>query len=66
MTATMHDLSRDVNGSSVPTPGSWVIDGSHSSAEFVARHLMVTKVRGGFNSGFRAVDSAFVIQCKHS
>ena len=48
MAATMHDLAREVNGSSVPAAGPWVIDGSHSSAEFVARHLMVTKVRGNF------------------
>jgi polyisoprenoid-binding protein YceI len=29
-------------------PGTWSIDASHSSVEFVARHLMVTKVRGRF------------------
>jgi polyisoprenoid-binding protein YceI len=29
-------------------PGTWAIDASHSSVEFVARHLMVTKVRGRF------------------
>jgi polyisoprenoid-binding protein YceI len=29
-------------------PGTWAIDESHSSVEFVARHLMVTKVRGRF------------------
>jgi polyisoprenoid-binding protein YceI len=29
-------------------PGTWTIDPSHSSVEFVARHLMVTKVRGRF------------------
>ncbi|MGI9643232.1 MAG: YceI family protein [Acidimicrobiia bacterium] len=48
MVSTMHDLTRTEDGSVVPAPGTWVIDGSHSSAEFVARHLMVTKVRGGF------------------
>ncbi len=31
-------------------PGTWSIDASHSSVEFVARHLMVTKVRGRFGS----------------
>lgn len=31
----------------LPT-GTWVIDKSHSSVEFVARHLMVSKVRGRF------------------
>jgi polyisoprenoid-binding protein YceI len=29
-------------------PGTWAIDASHSSVGFVARHLMVTKVRGVF------------------
>ncbi len=28
----------------------WNIDSSHSSAEFVARHMMVTKVRGTFEN----------------
>jgi polyisoprenoid-binding protein YceI len=32
----------------LPGPGTWVFDTSHSSVEFVARHLMVSKVRGGF------------------
>jgi polyisoprenoid-binding protein YceI len=31
-------------------PGTWVFDPSHSSVEFVARHLMVTKVRGRFGN----------------
>jgi polyisoprenoid-binding protein YceI len=30
------------------TPGTWNVDVSHSSVGFVARHLMVTKVRGRF------------------
>jgi polyisoprenoid-binding protein YceI len=30
------------------TPGVWNVDGAHSSIGFVARHLMVTKVRGRF------------------
>jgi len=34
----------------LPGPGTWVIDVSHSSVEFVARHLMVSKVRGGFRA----------------
>ena len=35
---------------SVPESGTWNLDPAHSSIEFVARHLMVTKVRGGFGS----------------
>jgi polyisoprenoid-binding protein YceI len=32
------------------TPGVWNVDPVHSSVGFVARHLMVTKVRGRFSS----------------
>ena len=48
MSTTTQDLTRTVDGALVPAAGTWVIDGSHTSAEFVARHLMVTKVRGSF------------------
>jgi polyisoprenoid-binding protein YceI len=34
----------------LPAVGTWVFDTSHSSIEFVARHLMVSKVRGGFGA----------------
>ena len=33
----------------LPSPGTWEIDPSHSNVGFVARHLMVAKVRGGFD-----------------
>lgn len=32
----------------LPDSGTWTLDPAHSAIEFVARHLMVTKVRGGF------------------
>jgi len=32
------------------THGTWTVDPSHSSVTFVARHLMVSKVRGSFGS----------------
>jgi polyisoprenoid-binding protein YceI len=38
---------RVVNGRPVPEPGTWEIDPSHQSFEFIARHLMA-KVRGRF------------------
>lgn len=34
----------------LPQTGTWIIDASHSSLEFVAKHLMVSKVRGRFAS----------------
>jgi polyisoprenoid-binding protein YceI len=33
-----------------PAPGRWVIDPAHSSIEAIARHMMVSKVRGRFES----------------
>ena len=32
----------------VPPAGVYELDGAHTSVEFVARHLMITKVRGRF------------------
>ena len=34
----------------LPGTGTWVFDTSHSSVEFIARHLMISKVRGGFGA----------------
>ena len=33
----------------LPQAGTWVIDRSHSSVEFVVRHLVVSKVKGRFS-----------------
>ena len=33
----------------LPAAGTWTIDASHSSVEFIVRHLMVAKVRGRFS-----------------
>lgn len=40
--------TRIVGGQELPAAGTWEIDRSHSSVEFVVRHLMVAKVRGRF------------------
>lgn len=32
----------------IPAPGEYVIDPTHTSVEFIGRHLMITKVRGRF------------------
>jgi polyisoprenoid-binding protein YceI len=39
--------TRVINGRQVPEVGTWAVDPSHASFEFVARHLMA-KVRGRF------------------
>ncbi len=38
------------NGAMLPTPGVFQIDPAHTTAGFVARHLMVTQVRGRFEN----------------
>lgn len=43
--------TRTVDGIDIPQPGTWVIDPSHSSIEVVARHMVISKVRGRF-AGF--------------
>lgn len=39
---------RVVDGVALPAPGTYVLDPTHTRIGFVARHLMVTKVRGSF------------------
>lgn len=39
---------RTVEGIELPAPGTFVLDTAHTRVGFVARHLMVTKVRGSF------------------
>jgi polyisoprenoid-binding protein YceI len=48
-TTTATALTREHKGAVVPAPGVYDIDAKHSSVEFVARHLMITKVRGSFD-----------------
>jgi polyisoprenoid-binding protein YceI len=40
--------TRNVAGVELPARGDWKIDPTHSTVEFVGRHLMVSKVRGRF------------------
>jgi polyisoprenoid-binding protein YceI len=55
---TTIELTREVDGHSVPAAGSWSVDQAHSTVEFVARHLMVTKVRGRFGDYDAAITIA--------
>jgi len=47
-TTTTAPQTRQVAGSVLPTAGTFVLDKSHTQIGFVARHLMVSKVRGRF------------------
>jgi polyisoprenoid-binding protein YceI len=49
MTSTSQaPATRDFEGVAIPLPGTFTIDASHSRIGFVAKHLMVAKVRGSF------------------
>ena len=39
---------REIDGVRLPRAGDWVIDPAHTSIEAVARHMVITKVRGRF------------------
>lgn len=41
-------VTRTFHGVAIPAPGTFVIDPAHTRVGFVARHLMVSKVRGAF------------------
>jgi polyisoprenoid-binding protein YceI len=47
-TSTTAPLDRTVAGRPFPAAGTYAIDPSHSSVQAVAKHLVVSKVRGGF------------------
>ena len=49
MSVTEAPTTRTFEGSEIPTSGTFNIDPSHTEVGFVARHLMVTKVRGRFS-----------------
>jgi polyisoprenoid-binding protein YceI len=40
--------TRSYAGLTIPAPGTFVLDPAHTTVGFVARHLMVSKVRGSF------------------
>lgn len=41
---------RDYGGITIPTSGTFTLDPAHTTVGFVARHLVVSKVRGSFTS----------------
>lgn len=48
-TNTAGSQLREHEGRTIPLPGTYRLDPSHSTVEFVSRHLMISKVRGRFN-----------------
>jgi polyisoprenoid-binding protein YceI len=52
--------TREYQGTVVPVPGVYDIDQTHTTVEFIARLLMISKVRGRFSSFTGAVTVAEV------
>jgi polyisoprenoid-binding protein YceI len=48
MSETKALAARTYNGTEIPVAGSYLLDANHKRVGFVARHLMVSKVRGQF------------------
>jgi polyisoprenoid-binding protein YceI len=48
MTSSIDAVTRDWDGLTIPAPGTYVLDAAHKRVGFVARHMMVSKVRGEF------------------
>ncbi|MFI7606922.1 YceI family protein [Micromonospora sp. NPDC049366] len=48
MTSSTESVTRDWEGLTIPTPGTYLLDAAHARVGFVARHMMVSKVRGQF------------------
>jgi polyisoprenoid-binding protein YceI len=57
-TAVRDPGTRTVGGMEIPAPGDYVIDQAHTVVSFVARHMMVSKVRGYFREFSGAIHVA--------
>jgi polyisoprenoid-binding protein YceI len=57
---TINAGTRVYKGAVVPNPGVYDLDQAHTTVEFVARHLMITKVRGRFASFSGSINVAEV------
>ncbi|SCG49505.1 YceI family protein [Micromonospora inositola] len=48
MTSSTEAVTRDWAGLTIPAAGTYLLDAAHKRVGFVARHMMVSKVRGEF------------------
>ncbi|GAB3949482.1 YceI family protein [Micromonospora vulcania] len=58
MTSSTEAVTRDWDGLTIPTPGTYALDTAHKRVGFVARHMMVSKVRGEFNEATATITVA--------
>ncbi|MEU7970886.1 YceI family protein [Micromonospora sp. NPDC049089] len=58
MTSSIETVTRDWDGLTIPTAGTYALDVAHKRVGFVARHMMVSKVRGEFNDATATITVA--------
>ncbi|MEV4117456.1 YceI family protein [Micromonospora sp. NPDC049645] len=58
MTSSTETVTRDWDGLTIPTAGTYALDVAHKRVGFVARHMMVSKVRGEFNEATATITVA--------
>jgi len=58
MSETIVPAAREYNGVKIPAAGTYVLDANHKRVGFVARHLMVSKVRGEFTDATATITVA--------
>ncbi|MGV9210487.1 YceI family protein [Micromonospora sp. RB23] len=58
MTSSIDAVTRDWDGLTIPAAGTYVLDTAHKRVGFVARHMMVSKVRGEFNEATATITVA--------
>ncbi|MDG4806979.1 YceI family protein [Micromonospora sp. WMMD1120] len=58
MTSSTDAVTRDWDGLTIPAAGTYVLDAAHKRVGFVARHMMVSKVRGEFNEATATITVA--------
>ncbi|RLP85204.1 MULTISPECIES: YceI family protein [unclassified Micromonospora] len=58
MTSSIDAVTRDWDGLTIPTAGTYALDAAHKRVGFVARHMMVSKVRGEFSEAAATITIA--------
>ncbi|MFD6753564.1 MULTISPECIES: YceI family protein [Micromonospora] len=58
MTSSTESVTREWNGLTIPAAGTYLLDGAHKRVGFVARHMMVAKVRGEFTEASATITIA--------
>ncbi|MCW3842422.1 YceI family protein [Micromonospora yasonensis] len=58
MTSSTEAVTRDWDGLTIPAAGTYLLDAAHKRVGFVARHMMVSKVRGEFGEAAATITVA--------